>query len=206
MALGFLKLEYNSIVLPYDDEETPIKLMGKKMLPIFDDGLGNISNESLDIIKDLDAKNLLKNDLLDDESLVKRIETLLSKIGSPVHNLCMPYWIWTPEFDNKSRAYFQAKKEAKRGPFHLIVQNKKEHLKELALVLSEIKGQLNPFIMGEHFTIIDIMVASHLWGMYVFPEFQFPADVHEYLQKVKSLTSFNYHEDFWASENALKRK
>jgi len=206
MAAGFLNIEYNSIVLPYDDEETPNKLMGKKMLPIFDFGDGKISNESLDIIKMLDVDNKLKNDLLDDESLLKRIETLLSKIGKPVHNLCMPYWIWTPEFDDKSRAYFQKKKEAKRGPFHLIVQNKQEHLRELALVLAEVKSQLNPFIMGENLTIIDVMVASHLWGMYVFPEFQFPADVHEYLQKVRSLTSFNYHEDFWSKENALKRK
>jgi glutaredoxin 2 len=200
MALGFLNIEAESIVLSYADEKTPIELMNKKMLPIFDFGDGNVSNESLDIIKILDAKDLLNNKLLENKSDNDFIEELLTKIGKPVHNLCMPYWIWTPEFDDNSRAYFLKKKEAKRGPFNILAQNKKVHLIELAKVLADLRPKLKPFILGEEFSIADIMIASHLWGMYVLPEFQFPADIHEYLQKVRSLTKFNYHKDFWINE------
>ena len=34
MALGHLKIPYESIVLPYDEEEIPLEMCQKKMLPI----------------------------------------------------------------------------------------------------------------------------------------------------------------------------
>ena len=51
---------YESVVLPYDDEKTPIDLTGIKMLPImsFDDGF--TTNESLVIIERMDSHNKLK--------------------------------------------------------------------------------------------------------------------------------------------------
>ena len=52
---GFLRVSYESLVLDYDDEITPTKLTGKKMLPIFDFG-DLVINESIDIIKRLDRK------------------------------------------------------------------------------------------------------------------------------------------------------
>ena len=58
-----------------------------------------------------------------------------------------------------------------------------------------------PDDMTEEFTIWDLMLASHLWGMYIYPEFQFPNKIHDYLMKVKSLTRFNYHEDYWQDDS-----
>ncbi len=197
MALGLLNIPYDSIVLPYDDEKTPIDLCQVKMLPImqFDNGQNMI--ESLDIIKKLDQTNQLQMDLLDQEDISLHMDNLLNEIGKPVHNLCMPYWIYTKEFDEKSRRYFQEKKEKKRGPFHLLIQNKQEHLKNLAPILVRIQKNLMPFYLKDKLTILDIMLASHLWGLYIFPEFQFPPQIHQYLQRVKSACRFQYHEDFW---------
>ena len=48
----------NLIVLPYDDETTPVNLTGVKMLPIIEID-GETSNESLEIISKLDDKNKL---------------------------------------------------------------------------------------------------------------------------------------------------
>ncbi len=196
MALGLLNLKYESIVLPYDDESTPVQLMGVKMLPIFDFGDSRVSNESLDIIKILDTDNLLRCDLLTEEKL-EELNSLLSEIGSNVHSLCMPYWMWTPEFNDQSRKYFQDKKESKRGPFSKLIQNKETFLNGLSTTLSSLEKELLPFYQSEKITILDIMIASHLWGMYIFPEFQFSQKLDTYLQEVRRLTKFNYHEDFW---------
>jgi len=108
----------------------------------------------------------------------------------------MPYWIWTKEFNPKSRYYFQTKKEKKRGPFRDLIKNKDEYLKNLEVTLNEVEALLNPYYLDE-FSIFDIMLASHLWGMYIFPEFQFSEKLHNYLQDVKNICSFEYHEDFW---------
>lgn len=196
MGMGLLGIPYESRVLPYNDEKTPIQLTGTKMLPILEISEDNIINESLEILKKFDQKNLLAWPILED--LAEEIEALLFKIGVPVHSLCMPYWIWTPEFDSESRKYFQNKKEVKRGPFKNLIKNKEVYIKNLNDILStELEKNLDPFYKSSTLTIIDIMVAAHLWGMYIFPEFQFTLKMHHYLQSVKSQTHFDYHQDFW---------
>lgn len=195
MGFGFLSKPYVSVVLPYNDEQTPLKLTGKKMLPIMVNDEGKAQNESLDILKEADKDNLLKWELLTSHKEV--IDPLLDKMGSPVHSLCMPYWIWTPEFDETSREYFQTKKEVKRGPFRDLVNNQKVFIEALAPIFASLKAELKPFYKSSELSILDIMIAAHLWGLYVVPEFQFDDHLHEYLQKVKALTHFNYHQDFW---------
>jgi len=197
MALGYLKIDYKSKVLAYDDELTPVKLTGKKMLPILAHDAGAM-NESLDIIQFLDKKNALKvGEFLTSQSF-KELESLLSKIGSEVHSLAMPYWIYTPEFTETSRQYFQQKKEQKRGPFSELVKNQKTFVDELMPYLEKIEKDLSPFYQSTHFGIRDILIASHLWGLYVVPEFQFSEKMHQYLQSIKLIWNFNYHQDFWS--------
>jgi glutaredoxin 2 len=193
MALGFLDYSYDSNVLAYDDENTPIKLCGVKMLPILE-WEGSRMNESLDIIAKIDKNNQLPINM---ENIKQHINPLLDQIGKPVHNLAMPYWIWTPEFNESARHYFVNKKSAKRGPFNLLVQNQNSYFSELVPILKNIEEQLNPFYNNTDFTLNDILIAAHLWGMYIVPEFQFSPKLHNYLQIVKSICNFNYHEDFW---------
>lgn len=196
MGLSFLGIPYESMVTPYDDEITPVRLTGKKMLPImlYDDG--KAQNESLDILKTQDVKGVLNWQLLENNNTTT--SALLDKIGSPVHSLAMPYWIWTPEFNERSRLYFQSKKEAKRGPFKELVHKRELFAQKLDLILSnEVLPELKPFYKSDKLTILDIMLAAHLWGMYVVPEYQFEPRMHEYLMRVKDTTYFNYHEDFW---------
>ncbi len=195
MALGLLQIPYISKVVPYNDEQTPIALTGKKMLPIMTLDDGKVMNESLDIIRNLDTGSKINFSLY--LSASEEIETLLSKLGSDVHSLCMPYWVWTPEFDENSRKYFQDKKEVKRGPFKNLIKNKDEYLSSLNKNLLQLESELSKFYRSEELTVADIMIASHLWGMYIFPEFQFSEKIHHYLQRVKEECSFDYHEDYW---------
>jgi glutaredoxin 2 len=197
MALGYLKVEYKSKVVPYDDELTPVKLTGKKMLPILAHETGAM-NESLDIIKFIDKKNVLKVDEYVTSHSFKELEALLAKIGSAVHSLAMPYWIYTPEFTESSRQYFQLKKEQKRGPFSELVRNQKIFIGELMPYLNQIEMDLIPFYQSPAITIEDILIASHIWGLYVVPEFQFSEKMHIYLQSIKQICNFNYHQDFWS--------
>lgn len=206
MALGALKLNYISRPLGYENEATPLALTQKKMLPILEDKDGAI-NESLDIIKSLDSDSRLKLELLEDQAKLEKLEDLLSRLGKPIHNLCMPYWAYSKEFTSEAREYFINKKSVKRGPFSKLIQNKEDHLKVLAPLLSELESYLenegNTFYQGdtkETPSIFDIMIASHIWGMYVFPEFQFSPKLHSYLQRVKSACDFEYHEDLWKDD------
>ena len=189
MALSYLKIKYTSIVLPYDDEATPIALTGVKMLPIaVIDGIA--MNESLEIIKAIDSKNQLVNTPYPTLSI-----STLNELGDIVHNLCMPHWIWTYEFSDVSRAYFQKKKVKKRGPFKLLAMNNPLYAKQLEDYLSsQVEPKLIPFYESDKFSLNDLLLASHLWGMYIVPEFQFSPKIHQYLMTIKKITGFNYHE------------
>lgn len=194
MVLGFLNLPYESIVLPYDDEETPIKLAKKKMLPIMDFGDGFITNESLIIIEHLDKDDSLKTSLLTGELRIQ-IEGMLSELGHNIHSLCMPYFIKTKEFNEKSREYFVKKKEAKRGPFENLILNRENFLVPLEEDLEILEEQIGPYFLGEEFSIFDILIASHLWGLYLLPGFSFSENLEAYLKDVKDHCKFEYHKD-----------
>jgi glutaredoxin 2 len=191
LAAGLLGIQYNSIVLPYNDEKTPVELAGKKMLPIWQSA-DFTSNESLDIIANLDTENQLNVNQYKESNKPALIDPLLSKLGSSIHSLVMPYWMWTPEFNESSRLYFQSKKEVKRGPFKELVKN----AEKFKLPLNEYLNDVENLIENESM-LIKILIASHIWGLYVLPEFQFTAKLHEQLQEIKSQCHFNYHEDFW---------
>lgn len=196
MATGFLGLPYKSIVVPYNDEATPVNLSGKKMLPIMVIN-GKAMNESLDIIAEIDHDNKLKVKSIEHSPEMVPFNELLNKFGSNVHNLAMPYWIYTQEFDEASRAYFQRKKEVKRGPFKELLKQKSKNIEIMVLSLRDHSHELTPFYRSEKFSLFDIMLAAHLWGLYVVPEFQFPSQWHDYLQRVKNICHFEYHQDFW---------
>jgi glutaredoxin 2 len=196
MAAGLLKKPYKSVVVPYDDEETPVRLTGKKMLPIMEVN-GKPMNESLDIMAVLDEANELKIGDLSKDPAYGSFNELLTKLGNNVHNLAMPYWIWTPEFNESSRNYFQKKKEVKRGPFKDLVKDKQKFIQDISADLTIVAQELKPFYRSETFTVYDILLAAHIWGLYIVPEFQFDVKIHTYLQNVKAICNFDYHQDFW---------
>jgi glutaredoxin 2 len=190
MAFGLINQQYKSVVVAYDDETTPVNLTGKKMLPILETQNGAM-NESLDIIAFIDSENKLSG------ARDSELEAQLPILGGHVHSLAMPYWMWTPEFNEQSRRYFQAKKEEKRGPFKDLVKKRKVFIEALEIEWPKIEAHLSPFYKSETLTINDIMLAAHVWGLYVVPEYRFPDKIHEYLQRVKALCRFDYHADFW---------
>jgi glutaredoxin 2 len=190
MALGYLKLPWSSHVLPYNDEKTPLRLSGKKMLPIIVID-GKAHNESLDIIALLDKSEKLKTNSWGETDLI------LNELGQHVHNLGMPYWVWSPEFDQASRDYFIAKKSAKRGPFNELARRRNEFEAPLHSLLEQIEPQLSPYWNSTHLTVKDIALASHVWGLFAVPEFHFSQPWYDYLMKIKLECEFDYHRDFW---------
>lgn len=190
MALGYLNIPWNSHVLPYSDEATPISLTGKKMLPILKDG-SQVMNESLDIIKHLDTGNKLGNEEWRD------FEGTLDLVAPLIYNLAMPFWVFSPEFDPDSQKYFLKKKEAKRGPFAELIKKRPGFETELHPLLSGLEMRLKPFWDSSQLGIRDIGLAAQLWGLFSVPEFRFSEKLHSYLMTVKVLTQFNYTNFHW---------
>lgn len=196
MVAGYLKIPYESKVLRYDDEKTPQDLCGKKMLPIWQTDT-KVINESLDIVQYLDSKNRLQTQEILSHADFSKFEEQLNAIGTQVHNLAMPYFIYTREFDEKSRNYFQKKKEAKRGPFRDLVKNKNSYIQLLEPLLKDLEKNIDVFYQSKSLSLKDVLIAAHLWGLYLVPEFHLSEKMHIYLQEVKKHTHFNYMDELW---------
>jgi glutaredoxin 2 len=197
IALGLLHIPFETVLVAYDDEATPMNLIGKKMLPIVVDDQGQAMGESLDIIGLWDKQNILNTSSIRNDKDFPLFEDFLNKMGKMVHSLCMPHWIYTKEFNEQSRQYFQKKKESQRGPFSILIKNRSQFESELKPYLTQIEYKLNPFYNGNSISLYDVMIASHLWGLYCVPEFQFSSKMHDYLQTIKKYSSFEYQSDLW---------
>lgn len=195
MSLGVLGIPYESKVLNYDDEITPVQLTGKKMLPIMIIE-GKAINESLDIIALLDQAQKLGTQSFIESTEFDAFNDTLNLIGGVVHNLAMPWWVWSKEFTPSARAYFEEKKSVKRGPFSELVKNQDMYLEKAQEVMIEVEKLIHP-VDKANISIKDIMLASHLWGLYIVPEWQFSPKLHQYLQDIKKITKFNYLGELW---------
>ncbi len=190
MALGLLNLSWDSHVLPYRDELTPIDLTGKKMLPIIKNG-DLVLNESLEIIKYLDSSNILSNESWNG------FHSVLDTLSPEIYNLAMPFWVHSPEFDTESQKYFLKKKEAKRGPFAELIKKRSVFESEIHHKLNALEDNLIPFWKSTQLTIKDIGLAAQLWGLFCVPEFKFSEKFYNYLMTIRELTHFNYTNFHW---------
>jgi glutaredoxin 2 len=198
MALGFLKISYQSVPLAYHDEKTPIELIGKKMLPIWQDNKV-VKNESLEIIDYLDTNNYFNSRQVTSSESFKSYCHKIEQVGTTIHNLVMPYWIYTKEFNEESRKYFLEKKQLKRGPFGELFKKRAVFLVSLEQLLPSLFNFSTPFSQGDKFSLYDVVLASHVWGLYLYPGFQFDTQVHAYLKRIQNIANFDYHEDFWST-------
>jgi len=197
LALGYLKIPYESIVSRYDEPELRQKLSGGTTTPFVVLDNGQTIRESLVIIESLDTTNHFKMNTFKSSADSKEMETLLDQLSGAIHPVTWPFWVQTPEFDEKSRQYTIEKKQKQHGSFAKLFHDKDANLQKVIPLLKTIENRLNPFYQNADFSIRDILIASHLWGLYIVPEFQFSEKMHQYLQTIKHLCHFDYQQDFW---------
>lgn len=116
MIFGLKKRPYTINYLLNDDEATPIKMIGEKMLPILEFD-GQFMGESMDIVHKIDQ---IDNKPVLTGATSPAIATWLTQVNKYVNKLLIPRYASTrlPEFiTEEARAYYTAKKEAAFGDF-----------------------------------------------------------------------------------------
>lgn len=175
------------------------------MAPFMEISPGQFMNESLDLMKYINQTYGQGTDLLGFErtDLLPQDEALsqfLDQLAVPLFNLVMPYWALGPEMSDADKIYFIKKKSAKRGNFSDLVLKREFFELEVYRQLEppDLNNLLEKFQEKSNSTnrinYLDILLASHLWGLYLVPEFYLPAKIHHYLQSIKKITTFNYDE------------
>lgn len=180
MPLGFKGIEAEVIYLPNDDEETPISMIGEKMLPILEHD-GAYVGESLDIVKALDE---MSGERMFDGTPDAALGDWISGALGPIYNLVIPRTPVEsfPEFETASaRSYFTEKKEAAFGAFDGLFA-------KTPALIAEVKAHLDTLVpllpTARDIGIDDILLFPHLRGLEIVEGLRFPKEVEAYVARV----------------------
>ena len=197
MIFGYKNIDFEMITLLNDDEETPIRMINQKMLPILSLNPDVHRPESLDIIEEVDKTTPPL--FLSDDKTDKQLEDWLQGARAFTYPLAMPRWIKVglEEFKTQEAVdYFTKKKEDYIGPFseHLektegYLKQAEEHLNKLEKILPE-SGN---FYLGGQASINDIHLYPTLRSLSVAKGLDFPPKVFAYAKKQEKFSKVPLH-------------
>ncbi|MYE07325.1 MAG: glutaredoxin 2 [Oligoflexia bacterium] len=183
MIFGLKKVPFEFITLLNDDEDTPIKMIGKKMVPILETEPGQFMPESMDIVQFIDKKF---PPLVVVEKEDPFLLEILNQARSAYYGLTMPRWINSrmEEFKTPSaRQYFQKKKENMIGPFSAALENTENFKMEITKILQVIEKKMkeeHPWYLGDKASFNDFHLFAFLRSLTIVKDLPFPPKLERY--------------------------
>ena len=185
MAAALRGVATELVYLPNDDEDTPIRLIGAKQLPILQKEDGSHMGESLDIVRYFyrqDSSAL-------DEAVRSEIQAWVDAFGDWGYRLIMPrdVQLGLPEFAAESSvAYFKGKKEAfLEASFEQLLQETPRYLAQAQEALRALDGLIAPnadYANGTHLSMEDILVFPLLRNLSMVKGVAYPDNVAHYVR------------------------
>ena len=189
MAAALRGVAAELVYLPNDDEDTPIRLIGAKQLPILQKEDGSHMGESLDIVRYLDRQSSLQSSEALDEAVRPEIQAWVDAFGDWGNRLIMPRDVQLdlPEFAAESSvAYFKGKKEAWLGAsFEQLLQETPRYLAQAQEALHALNDLIAPnadYVNGTHLSMEDILVFPLLRNLSMVKGAAYPDNVAHYVR------------------------
>lgn len=191
MAAALRGVATELVYLPNDDEDTPIRLIGAKQLPILQKEDGSHMGESLDIVHYFYRQD---SSALDD-AVRPEIQAWVDAFGDWGNRLIMPRDVQLdlPEFAAESSvAYFKGKKEAwLEASFEQLLQETPRYLAQAQEALRVLDGLIAPnadYVNGTHLSMEDILVFPLLRNLSMVKGAAYPDNVAHYVRAMSQAT------------------
>lgn len=191
MAAALRGVATELVYLPNDDEDTPIRLIGAKQLPILQKEDGSHMGESLDIVRYFyrqDSSAL-------DEAVRPEIQAWVEAFADWGYCLIMPRDVQLdlPEFAAESSvAYFKGKKEAwLEASFEQLLQETPRYLaqaQEALRVLDDLIAPNADYVNRKHLSMEDILVFPLLRNLSMVKGAAYPDNVAHYVRTMSQAT------------------
>lgn len=197
MIFGLKDIPITLVTLLNDNQDTPISMIGQKMVPILEKEDRTYMPESLDIISYIDGNYGKK--ILDNSTINHELASWLQEVKNLIYVLAMPRWVKAPleEFStNGAVEYFVRKKEAYIGDFA-------EHLRNSAIYISDLENKLNmleAILYSENSvnTVLgldDIDLFAALRSLSVVKGIKYPEIVSKYRTNLATQANIPLHDD-----------
>ena len=196
MIFGKKIVPVENIYLLNDDEDTPNKLIEKKMVPILVKDDGTAMGESLDIVHYIDQ---LSGTTLINNTVRPEIEGWIKIVDTYRNFLTLPRCISInlPEFATQNAInYFINKKTAIFGDFQHHLQNSQTYINRFNADLIA----LSPLIVNDHgsngtFGMEDILLFPLLRNMTMVKGIEWTAPVLDYMHSISRITRIPLFDD-----------
>eukprot|EP00899_Mesostigma_viride_P025594 jgi/Mesvir1/6219/Mv00899-RA.1 len=184
MILGLKSLDHVLVYVETDDEETPVKLVGSKGVPIWEEPKGGVTiNESLDIVRRIDNQD--GKPMLAEASGRADLNAWHDRTALLLRQLCFPRWAAAPlpEFSRKSsREWWTSRKEASIGKFS-------DHLANTPALIATMEAELQALetllasdtSVNTALSYDDIVLFPKLRGLTLVKDLKFPPKVAAYM-------------------------
>ncbi len=196
MIFGLKDVACEIITLPNNDEETPTRLIGKKILPVLVTESNEAMGESLDIVKYIDetyGSSVLE---MPDNP---EIETWMEEATKLIYPLAIPRWANSDfeEFQpDAARQYFVNKKEAVFGPFPRL-------LEKTGIMVNEINAQLEVLDLvfahhereSGHFSLTDLRLFPLLRSLSIVKGIHWPPQIDAWRREMALGSRVNLNDD-----------
>jgi glutaredoxin 2 len=193
MIFGLKNVPVELVFLLNDDEQTPIKIIGKKMVPILQKDDGSFMPESMDIIHYID-QNFGSESIVNPSKNGKIIDWL-DEVSGTRYRLAMPRWIKAglPEFRTQSAIdYFIKKKEMYIGSFSEALSKTSEYLTEINQQLVELEKMLySTETVEEKFSETDIHLFAVLHSLSIVKGVEYPTKIEQYKNSMSQRTKIS---------------
>ncbi|UYZ83234.1 glutaredoxin 2 [Entomomonas sp. E2T0] len=180
MIFGLKKRPYVIHYLLNDDEATPIKMIGEKMLPILDED-GHYMGESMDIVHKIN--NIDGNPVLTGETS-PAVAAWIKQVNSYINKLLIPRYVnaTLPEFTTEeARTYFTNKKEAAFGDFKTLLSETDHWLAKINKDLLALEPLIkSPKACNGELSEDDIQLFPLLRGLSIVEGVNYPSKVDQY--------------------------
>ena len=196
MIFGLKDVACEIITLPNDDEETPTRLIGKKLLPILITERNEAIGESLEIVKYIDENYGSSVLEVPDNSA---IEAWMEEATKLIYPLAIPRWA-NSDFEefrpDAARQYFVNKKEAVFGPFPRL-------LEQSGIMVNEMNAQLEVLELlftqqereTKHFSLTDIRLFPLLRSLSIVKGIQWPPKIDAWRREMSLRSQVNLNDD-----------
>ncbi|WP_435955041.1 glutaredoxin 2 [Dryocola sp. BD626] len=196
MIFGLKDVSCEIITLPNDDEETPTRLIGKKMLPVLVTESGDAIGESLDIVKYIDetfGSSVLT--VADNPA----IEAWMEEATKLIYPLAIPRWA-SSDFEefrqDAARQYFINKKEAVFGPFTRLLEQTETMVSEINAKLEILDDLLvRQERNAERYSLTDIRLFPLLRSLSIVKGISWPPRVQEWMKEMAVRSRVNLNDN-----------
>lgn len=196
MIFGLKDVACEIITLPNDDEETPTRLIGKKMLPVLVTESHEAIGESLDIVKYIDENYGASVLTVADDPA---IEAWMEEATKLIYPLAIPRWA-SADFEefrqDAARKYFVSKKEAVFGPFQRLLQQTETMVTEINAKLEVLELLLSQQEQDTaHFSLTDIRLYPLLRSLSIVKGIKWPLRVDAWRREMALRSQVNLNDD-----------